>query len=195
MMCLGAPPGPHIADFPAPLEAAAGLALQPGFRTVANVACQEVAAGGAVLGIGIRQRCDRAPRTGRRVFPRNAGVPAALGERLAHRRTGGRKIAVLRQGGDRLVAGRGRPNSRSRVSIALAREHRVELIGEAAAAQDQSKRQRRARDRQPPQWAAAWSGEGASFITGRPQPGTRHQRVLRNGRLVPDTTPEGVNGR
>ena len=181
----------------APWPAAAGLALQPGLRPVADVARQEVAAGGAVLAVGVRQRRDRAARAGRGIFPRHAGVPPALAERLAHRRAGGGQVALLRQRRRRrLLAARvGRIDAgRSRRRRSCARtSSRADT--EAAAARDQRKRQRHAPGRQPPHRAAAWSGDGASSITGLPQPGTRHQRVLRDGRLGADTTPEPVNGR
>src|SRR5258708_26387696 len=62
---------------PFALVLTAGIALQPGFGAVADVARQEIAAGEAVLGIRVGDGGDRAARARSRGLPRVARVLAA----------------------------------------------------------------------------------------------------------------------
>ena len=62
----------ELADGPLALMDAAGIALQPGFRPVADVARKEVAALEPVLRIGVGDRRDRSARAGEGILPRKA---------------------------------------------------------------------------------------------------------------------------
>src|SRR5262249_33802482 len=89
----GALPGFQRTDFPIAALLLARFALQPGLRTAANEACQEVAAGLSVLSVGRGDRRHCPARTGSRIFPRHAGVffvPALGGGRGGGEKEGGR---------------------------------------------------------------------------------------------------------
>src|SRR5665213_3127224 len=91
----GSLPGLERAHFPAfvPL---AGFALHPGLRRAADITCQEIAAGLAVLGIGRGDRRDSAARAGVGIFPRRTGVFATAAKHVGGGRPRVDKIAVGR---------------------------------------------------------------------------------------------------
>ena len=123
---------------PLALMDAAGVAPQPGFRTVPYVAREEVTALEAVRSIGIRDRRNGSTSASVRVLPRLASILVRPAEQFGDRRLGIGEVQIgwLAWSGDRTD----RSCLLGRVRI-LPRE-RVELVGEAAPGCGGSERQR-----------------------------------------------------
>src|ERR1044072_1542256 len=119
----------HFPHRPLAVVDPAGVALQPGFRSVADVAREEVAAGEPVLRVGVRDRRDRAARAGAGILPRLACVFLGAREHERGGRPGGGKGMLTR--GRRSGGGGG---AARRVLLLLVLEEKKVVLGELAAA-------------------------------------------------------------
>ena len=125
---------PHFPHGPLALMDTAAVALQPGFRTIANVAREEVAAGEPVLRVGVGDRRDRPARAGVGVFPRLARVLFGAGK---HNRSGSLcvgKVVLTRGRGPALGRRRRRSGSERSglIGFLVFAEERIELVAAAA---------------------------------------------------------------
>src|SRR4051812_50067108 len=86
-------------NLPTATAALASGALEPAFRAPIDIARQEIAALAAILGrIGLRDRRDRAPRSGFRIFPVLAGILVALAQNVGGGVAGEGEIGLGRCG-------------------------------------------------------------------------------------------------
>src|ERR1700730_15324363 len=90
------PPRLHGMNFPATTAAVASRTLQPAFGPAIDIACQKIAAGAPLRGIGLGQRRDRTPRAGLRVLPGLAGILGPLGQHVGGGIAGKGQIALGR---------------------------------------------------------------------------------------------------
>lgn len=137
---LGFFPGLEAAHHPPSLVDTAGLSVKPSFRSVANIACEEVTAREAVLGVSGRNRSHHPARACSRILPWCARIFFTLGKNHCRGLACRNKVPLNKFYVECSFFGfrRNRLRNLRRRLFLLFPEQRTQLVGEATAACQQT---------------------------------------------------------